>query len=309
MLVFGDLEQSETAGAVAGRVSARLARCRRLPPGLERHADLVSVFIDASTLVQAIADREREQLGVDELSSAQEAGAGLLLSLAEAIAASWNSNFAEFPAVDESGLGELSLPEQIRTKLPEGYAFYALYPESYLDAARRSGLGPDTTVIGIRSIGIGLAAMVAAALGAAPAISVRPVGHPFDRRIDIGQGPRARILSSAGAIAIVDEGPGLSGSSLNGVADWLVENGISEDRIHFFPSHAGDLGPEAQPAHRARWAKARKHVVEFDQLLLQSDLLEHWITHTMGPLTARCATSPAALGGRSPGHRRLPIQP
>ncbi|QQR38029.1 hypothetical protein [Devosia rhizoryzae] len=285
MLVYGDIERYEAAATLAARVSAGIERCRALPPGLARHAELVATFIACSTLVQGVADGESEATGVDDTTPAQDAGATLLLALAQAIGASWDSDFAAMSPVDESALALLSRSGAIRSKLPEGYAFYALYPENYFEAARQSGLGPGTTVIGIRSIGIGLAAMVAAALGAPPAFSIRPVGHPFDRRMSVGQGLAERLLTATGPFAIVDEGPGLSGSSFNCVAGWLVAHGVAEEQIHFFPSHGGDLGHEAQKAHRARWMGARKHVSDMDAVLLRSGRLEDWIATMVGPLT------------------------
>ena len=50
--------------------------------------------------------------------------------------------------------------------LPEGFAFYAVYPEAYIEAARSLRLSAPPRVIGIRSIGTTLGAVVAAALGA-----------------------------------------------------------------------------------------------------------------------------------------------
>ena len=79
---------------------------------------------------------------------------------AEAVVASWRSGFAavvEAPTDVLRRLGELALPDTLRIKELEGYAFYAVYPEAYVDAAERAGLGPDTVVIGIRSIGTSLA--------------------------------------------------------------------------------------------------------------------------------------------------------
>ena len=69
---------------------------------------------------------------------------------------------------------ELGVVGGIGVKAMEGSSFYALYPESYWVAAKKSGLPADTRVIGIRSIGLGLAAVVAAGLGAAAPVTVRP---------------------------------------------------------------------------------------------------------------------------------------
>lgn len=291
MLVYGDIERGEDASAVAEEIDDRLRQCRVMPAGLERHQALVAAFIRTGELVQGLADAEFAETGFDEVSERQDAGHALLLSLARELVASWDSGFTHVAAGLEAPLlPALSLPQPIRTRQAEGYAFYALYPEGYIAAAQHSGLGRDTTVIGIRSIGTGLGAVVAGALDAAPAHSLRPTGHPFDRRVAIGERLAARLLAGAGPYAIVDEGPGLSGSSFNCVADWLVAHGVAEGRIHFFPSHGGDLGSAARPERRRRWEAAHKHVVSFDQLIGDAARPEHrlesWIATAVGGLTA-----------------------
>ncbi|WP_108396142.1 hypothetical protein [Devosia submarina] len=287
------MKRLEDASNVARELRQRLQKVGNLGPRRERHQSLVAAFIRLSELVQGIADREFHHIHADEISPTQKAGNALLLSLAQTVAASWDSGFSNtepLPPAAFQQLYALGQAGSITTKQAEGYAFYALYPESYIAAARQSGLGTDTTVIGIRSIGAGLAALVAAGLGAPPAITIRPSGHPFDRQLVLGPKLSRHLLEREGAFAVVDEGPGLSGSSFNCVADWLVRHGIAEKRIHFFPSHFGDLGPQAQEAHRQRWAKAPKHHVSFDALVLDAaepaQSLESWIASAVGPLTA-----------------------
>jgi hypothetical protein len=289
MLVYGDQERVEDAAALAREVEERLGFCEAMPFGMSRYQALVAAFIRAAELVQGIADSEYHQIGADEISERQDTGNAVLLNLAQAIAASWKSSFTDPLELDcQAQLATLSTAGVLKTRQAEGYAFYALYPESYIAAAQRSGLGPDTTVIGIRSIGTGLAALVAAALGAAPATTVRPHGHPFDRQITLSDHLARRLLESKGSFAIVDEGPGISGSSFNCVADWLVGQGIAETRIHFFPSHGGNLGHAAKPDHRARWSRAQKHWLSFEQIILKPALpaqrLERWVADAIGPL-------------------------
>ncbi|MDB5613162.1 MAG: cell division protein FtsK [Devosia sp.] len=291
MQVYGDIERTEDARDLCAEVALRLQQLHGFSPGLARHQGLIAAFIRASELVQGIADAEFAQAGNDEISVQQDSGAVLLLALAEAIKLSLDSGFTEgLPLLDDCLplLTALSGAGKIQTRQAEGYAFYALYPESYIAAARKSRLGPDTMVIGIRSIGTGLAALVATALDAAAAVTLRPFGHPFDRRVAIGSKLAARLLESNGDYAIVDEGPGLSGSSFNSVAGWLVEHGVSESRIHFFPSHVGDLGGEARPDHRRRWSTSKRHFVPFEKLLLETGdnrpCLQDWIASLTGPL-------------------------
>ena len=65
--------------------------------------------------------------------------------------------------------------------------------------------------------------------GAIDAVTVRPVGPPFERRLALG--PRlARALTrhQGRGAAVVDEGPGLSGSSFAAVLDLLESSGWPE---------------------------------------------------------------------------------
>jgi hypothetical protein len=290
MLVYGDVECTQTIGAKQARIEALLTEAGRLAAGIERHGALVTAFIHAGELVQGIVDAEFEERGCDARSAAHESGMGLLVTMARVVARSWWSGFAAAP-VPASVLEKLAGFDSklsIRTKSAEGYAFYALYPESYLEAARHSGLGPKTRVIGIRSIGTGLSALVAAALDARPPLTLRPAGHPFRREVRVDPAVTAELAADKEAMfAIVDEGPGLSGSSFGAVADWLEAAGIARPRIHFFPSHANGLGPQASPDHRERWSTAPRHGVDMDRLLLRSSpprALTAWIEDLLGSL-------------------------
>ena len=169
-------------------------------------------------------------------------------------------------------LAALPLPASITLKSAEGYAFYALYPEAYAAAARKLSAGPGATVIGVRSIGLGLAAVVAAELGADPPFSVRPVGPPFQRRLVLAPALEAALRArSAGRFVVVDEGPGLSGSSFGAVADTLERLSVARARVSFLPGHGGDLGPQASAPHRARWATAERPCVDVEALILQAE--------------------------------------
>jgi hypothetical protein len=289
MLVYGDAERVVATQDALASLRGTLDDVSRAAPGIERHSALVAAFTQASELVQGLADAAFEARGFDERSPVQDAGMGLLLGLAAAIGRSWRSGFAERGGVSADDLDALAaadLPGAIRTKQAEGYAFYALYPEAFVEAA--SGLeGGRWRVIGIRSIGVGLAAMVAAALGDQAPMTVRPVAHPFQRQLAVSPSLAAEIAGEGGArFAVVDEGPGLSGSSFGAVIDWLEKQGIAGDRIHVFPSHRGDLGPQASAAHRERWAELPRHVTDFEDLLLHpshpAQRLEAWFSDALG---------------------------
>jgi hypothetical protein len=250
---------------------------------------LVALFIAAGELAQGLADGDFAWTEADARSATGDAAMRLLIGLARAVGRSWASGFQELgenlPAPLQA-LQAAALPQEIRVSLPEGYAFYALYPEAYIEAAKILARGP-LKIIGLRSIGTSLAAAVAAGAGQDDAVTVRPAGHPFRRELRLSDGLCADLLSGPAAdFAIVDEGPGLSGSSFGGVADFLEDRGVARNRIHFFPSHLGLPGPQASARHRERWDEAQRHHVGFDDLVLRAlkpaHRLDAWVADLVG---------------------------
>lgn len=65
---------------------------------------------------------------------------------------------------------------------------------------------------------------------------------------------------------VVDEGPGLSGSSLCGTAAALTALGVPEARIAFLPSWAPESLPFASADTRTRWPWHRKWLGSFEDL-------------------------------------------
>ena len=153
---------------------------------------------------------------------------------------------------------------------------------------------PGTAVVGIRSIGSALAPLVAAGLGAAAAVTLRPIGHPFARRVTAGPLLAAWLAADQQPVAVVDEGPGLSGSSFAAVAQWLTAQGVAPQRIHFFPSHAGGPGDKASTAVRQLWAGTPCHVASFDDTILNSPRFQGALERLVGPL----ANIPQPVSGR-----------
>ncbi|AZO34367.1 MAG: hypothetical protein EOS81_01970 [Mesorhizobium sp.] len=288
MIVFGDHKRTHSAEQLREAVLAEAEAIGDLPAGIERHAALVDLFVTASELFQGLADAEFDTRGADGSSARQKLGSEILVELSREVLRSWQQGFARKGSLDASLLAKLAAIDcgsKITTGPAEGYALYALYPETYLLAALRSGLDANTCVIGIRSIGLGLAAMVAAALHAPPPISVRPIGHPFSRHMSAApellgswrDRPRAEF-------AIVDEGPGLSGSSLYAVIVWLRRQGIDQERIHLFPSHRGGPGAQADAETVAALSQCQSHVADFEDVFdgAVAPGLRDWIGHLLG---------------------------
>jgi hypothetical protein len=273
MIVFGDAVRRESPRA---KLASLLTRLERLEAsGIEAHADLVAAFVETAELAQGLADLRFLEDGRDQDSRERSAAASLLQAFAEAIARSWRGSLIAPPlepildALDL--LAGLDLPPEIACRRAEGYAHYAVYPETYFEAAARLGPGRIGAVVGLRSIGIGLAALVAAGARAPLPVSVRPIGHPFRRYLHLSEEIAAEITAGHSlGVAVVDEGPGLSGSSFGAVADLLEARGVDPSRIHFFPSHAGEPGPQAEPRHLDRWRAANRHVVTFDELVIEA---------------------------------------
>lgn len=308
MLVYGDTKRVEDPREKAARIREGLERLAVLQLRVERHATVADLLVEAGELEQGLLDHQLAMHGEERPTPVGEAASRLTRAVAEVLLPSFRTRgrlppgpavrFATAP-IEEAleALLAQELPETIAVSVPEGYAFYGVYPETYFCAAealRDEGDAP-LRVVGIRSIGTGLAAAVAALAGErATLASVRPEGHPFQRKVVIGQRLGRDLLSGLEAgtgpvkprFAVVDEGPGLSGSSFGCVADWLEDRGVTTEAISFFPSHGGGLGPYASERHRRRWEKARRPVAEFETVFTGPEArwpLALWAEDLTGP--------------------------
>jgi hypothetical protein len=138
------------------------------------------------------------------------------------------------------------LPPRLAAAPPEGFAYHALAPASFARAAAALDMHA-AAVIGVRTIGLTLAAITAAALRRRGVIadraSVRPDGHPYARAL----APSAELAAWIAArcdrgatFLVVDEGPGLSGSTFLAVAEALTHAGVPAHRIRLIGSRAAD---------------------------------------------------------------------
>lgn len=304
MIVYGDHARRMSAPGLLDAIAEGLTRLDGLS-GLARHAALVAVLIETGEFAQGVADAAfAARGGRDERSPEADAAMALVCALAACVVTSWRNGFAadtRGPAEALAALRAAPLPEEITVKTPEGFAFYALYPEAYAEAGHALA-GRDLQVIGLRSIGTTLAAMVSAGArvsagavvsagaGAPSPVTVRPVGHPFARDLALGPALAAELARAVGRdVAVVDEGPGLSGSSMAAVVARLTQLGHPPERVHLFPGHANGPGAQASPAVRAVWSGHATHVATFDEVILRSDDPRHrlsgWVADLVGPLT------------------------
>jgi hypothetical protein len=162
-------------------------------------------------------------------------------------------------------LDQIRYSGQVSVSVPEGFAYYALHPLDYADLIDRLNLNTRSAlVVGVRSIGTTLSAVVAAKLRtagvAAQRFTVRPTGHPYDRQCEFDSRQRHAIAIALAANAeflICDEGPGRSGSSLLSVAEALEREGVSLSRITILCSHNPDVASLCAPDVVRRWGRYR----------------------------------------------------
>jgi hypothetical protein len=272
MIVYGDPQFTLTAAAFISELRQELA-CAR-PESLD---DIRSLLIRTGQLEQGLVDLiEREPLAsLEPIQAATDCAAGAFCSAfghpgTESVERV-TTRLREFAAILALlAAGELA-PRRLTIKVPEGFAFYALYPEQYWVAAEKwaQQIGNDNRracIIGIRSIGTTLSAVVAETLRchgwSAHRFTVRPQGPPFERTAVMG---RSQVAGADFAL-VVDEGPGLSGSSMASVAEALTATGFSTERIFFFPAHDAGPGPAASPAGRRWWSTVPQCVTGADEL-------------------------------------------
>jgi hypothetical protein len=221
MLVYGDARRREETAEKVERIRAGLSGLGNLRPGIERHAALAEQLIALGELEQALLDAQLEKEGRERWTALSSRAGKLTRSVAEALHGSFRHRGAppSFDGVRSKGaamretlrglrdLRGVGVPDVLDVTVPEGFAFYGLYPETYLEAAARlrSPAGVfsrgELRVIGIRSIGTSLAALVAAAGRADRVATVRPGGHPFARTlrqlVRVGRGLAGRVGGEA----------------------------------------------------------------------------------------------------------------
>jgi hypothetical protein len=266
MLVYRSAErQASTAAALDSLI--RTAESASHPT----HDALTEIFIDLGEIESAIADRLFPHR--DGLHPIATVFRNAALRSAHALIASWSSERAtrdrELARMLEHlrRLPRAALPETVDLRVSEGYAYYALHPESYAAAAAQFAemCRPSLAIcVGIRSIGASLSAIVAAALErrgiSVRQYTVRPRGHPFDRRVDVHDDLAAawRAAPSGAHFLVVDEGPGLSGSSFGAVVRALESLRVDPRRVSLFPSWNPDGSAFRSVEARAVWTDHRR---------------------------------------------------
>jgi hypothetical protein len=181
-----------------------------------------------------------------------------------------NSPSANFQSISFQSLldaaQDLSAIEHLSSiATPEGFAYYALHPLAYADVLDQV-CGPESPllIVGIRSIGTTLSAVMAAAARRqgikVERITVRPQGHPYNRSAEFSARQLAVIdqyVSFGATFAVVDEGPGLSGSSFLAVAEALEQAGAPREKIVLVTSHPANADALCADNATCRWRRFR----------------------------------------------------
>jgi hypothetical protein len=222
LLVFRETKSQVPTKRLVQELSGKVAA------GLESRDAVVDALIRAGELECALFDTNAE--GAKIVAALSDHLAALLVTPS-------SGNISGIQDVI-SRIQCIELPETVPTSPPEGFAYYALHPADFVDSAIRLPRASQVVVIGIRSIGTTLSAVVTAALKTqghvATRTTVRPTGHPYDRQTQFSHEQQQTIRANNERLAhflVVDEGPGLSGSSFLSVGEALMTYGITSDRI------------------------------------------------------------------------------
>jgi hypothetical protein len=281
MIVYGDPSYEADLHALAAELRHHASIAKSLPDGWDRLSTTRNLLVRAGQLEQALEDAAPSHAALSSVRHATDLAAKAFASDLDSIHG--QSNPAQDLRAPDPIRQLTDLLDDIRStpdvalnvKVPEGFAFYTLYPEQYCAAATQwcdqhaqSIAAARVLVVGVRSIGTSLSALVAALLASrgfdASRLTVRPTGHPFDRRAtlpdDVGPSRFTHAL-------VVDEGPGISGSSMAAVAQACEDDAhVPPDHLAFLPGHAHEPGHAASATVRERWNRTKRYVVPLADL-------------------------------------------
>ena len=279
MYVFRDGKYEATGADLISRLQSALWSAHRAPEN-ECEDALLAALIAAGELECALLDARADDSHMD-------ASCSIAALITDGLARAFLTGHKDsFPSIHQLA-NRIEVGARYHSAVQEGFAYYALHPrklaalldQMLLDGilsradgrvtatANNSGLtGGPVRVLGIRSIGVTLGAVACATLGLrgidCRRISVRPDGHPYDRQLSSSPRLRQWVRSPARAeFLVVDEGPGISGSSFLAVAEALEDCGIQNSRIHMIGSRQVDPAQLLARDASRRWARFRFHAI------------------------------------------------
>lgn len=281
MIVYRKTEEE----SVTSDLIREVIRIAEAAASASTHETATELLIETGRLEAGVVDALFPDAdGVNEVSAAARKAT---IMAAHAFVASWDGRTKDMLAWSEMlstalmRLKTMPLPWKIKTRVPEGFAHYGLYPEIYIKAARdffHAEKPEEAVCVGLRSIGTSLSAIVAAVLEESGcqvrSFTMRPKGHPFRRKARLTPMLEAIIETMGGSFLVVDEGPGLSGTSFASAIKKISSLGISADRIVLFPSWDPDGSSFISAEAREMWKKHRRYAASFEELWLKGGRLE-----------------------------------
>jgi hypothetical protein len=257
MYVFRDGRKTVSGETVRDRLLQSISHYVSNPAEDNCLAALIAAGELECALADANSDTGASHLPAFGRCGSVEASAKITDRLADVLV-----RHSVLPAADLLASAQsLHVPDLVQLSVAEGFAYYALHPQKFVNLADGLDVPESVRVIGLRSIGTTLGAVFNAALRArgvaAERIAVRPTGHPYDRQFCFTESEE-RWLRSAGPQAqvfIVDEGPGISGSSFLAVAEAVEHGGISRESIWMLGSREPDLAQLRAPRAAERWQR------------------------------------------------------
>jgi hypothetical protein len=169
----------------------------------------------------------------------------------------------------------IRVPGKVQIAVAEGFAYYALHPRKLVDLVERLEVSQSARVVGLRSIGTTLSAVVEAALRRkgieVERITVRPTGHPYERQLELSEVEQDWLKSGGeeALVVVVDEGPGISGSSFLATAEAVEQAGIDTVRIVMLGSREPDVDFLRAPRAAERWRRFRFVAVANEPVLAE----------------------------------------
>ncbi len=265
MIVYGDLCFDASAKHLVSTLEARLSG------GFDDELDHYrGILIRAGQLEQAVADsacnQHKRQLTEHITDLAAGAFYASYADRNEALPKpEWN--VADCCALLREALAREFSSRILKVKVPEGFEFYTLFPEQYCHASlawsecQESACDRSVLIVGIRSIGTSLSAVVATSLAAAKWEARRMTVRSGENAAEL-----ATSLRNTSRVIIVDEGPGRSGLSFRAVADAFLQLGFSERNISLFPSHLGEPGAASSQQTLDWWRSVPRFVTPLSDL-------------------------------------------
>lgn len=254
---------TSTANMLVYRDGRRSVPVRELVRKLEQALASLQSDRTENTLLNTLLRAGELECALCDVGSSDTDLAAALTDKLAGLACGAESSSCDSPQIRHQLLSSIHYDGELTVSQPEGFAYYALHPLDFADAISAAGLKTRFAhVVGVRSIGTTLSAVVAAKLNAdgipASRMTVRPEGHPYDRHTSFTYVQSIAVQQAYlrdALFLVCDEGPGRSGSSLLSAAEALEREGISRDRIVLLCSYQPNTDALCAPHAPERWRR------------------------------------------------------